>query len=873
MSQGNKKKSGMTLLETSIAMTVLSIILMGFYKFIDTRVDDWHKKETLRRMEVLEDEVIKYVAETYDEYFAKGWVIFPNVSGTEYNIGKIRKYSALDPNNLNNTKTKNTQGNDFFLITGLIFNQIAQFNNLRQLALDFAHTDTDGYLDRNMYFPDVYAKFSHSKHNNYLQHLKDNENFIVFSLCDEGVLGKSKPFCKAVPISKFMYKVNALNNQYTSKNQIIKVEYFAQDLAAARTIIASKPNKFYTFLINNQFVTNVLQRSGRANVKKKIKPNDLIWHTSSDSLFRVDSTGKLVYLSSVDEQKNAFLTANWAKNVTSATNKDLYAVNGNSGKLLQVDEQGQKVDFISAADKTLIFDQNQGNLKFYDQSEDIWKNAVLEIHTPPTPPDPKEHECGGMPCAIPGIRKCGPPIPSNPNKDIYGRYIVNDIFNFLFLADRSKRKINNNNDNWDYNNAPDGLYLINFDYWHGALTGQTTPYIYAAGDYNFVNTSNSSTDRNKVAFLVKKQGSKYIPFKDVDITGNQQNIENAVSNKQNKPFEVCKKGIGVFSETKEMNFKDPTTRTIYPFLAIIDGEILEIDQKATAIDTPIVNKKSMLIKHSASAPTENSLWCAQKNYQFLYYRNEDIGQFNPIVGFFANEPFKVKIKGVAAERNAVAVNTQMTYRPTNVWDWYLNTLLKKLYVDNKRSSLQDLNLIKTNNNISPKQIDLVSKSCNLQSPMALNTHHKIKIWKDPDYPAFNHVWNWGNIYNGNIIYQYNQRKAYYSIHYNKMNYAEFFNVPYKLIALKREQRHREYSVRYDSSHENSIKNSYLGMDGLGSFGATGLIHYRGNNGYRWFVIAFDPRNNRYMSYKQLISMEEINKEKTINFGSIYNIPD
>lgn len=297
-----------------------------------------------------------------------------------------------------------------------------------------------------------------------------------------------------------------------------------------------------------------------------------------------------------------------------------------------------------------IFDRDSGHLKKYDRRIHKWIN--WESITGPESATDLIGWCGSMRCKIPGIRPCGPMTPDLPDRDLYGRFVVRDLMigknNAVFKSDIYHRPADKF---WptpsDF--AHHGIY---FSYWALDSDDGETEH----PSQNLQIGVNFQAGRKR--FLVKiKSDNKWHKYSNTvnGFSGAEEDIKDFVTEKGNKPFEICKDGIGVFAAYDGL-ILDESKDDQPPFLAVLDGENeITIHQKTNSnyqccddikknrIDDGVYVHKYDGSRESYS-PAQFSFSCLQNKNWILYHINPSIGQLNPILGGLANQSIDYKLK-------------------------------------------------------------------------------------------------------------------------------------------------------------------------------------------------------------------------------------
>lgn len=874
-----KSKQAFTVVEASISISVLSLLAYIFYTFINTKIDDFATRENMRRIENVKHEIIKYVAENGIENVFDRKSILPIRSINNLNSTKSG-YTAtnyiegeLDEDILPNLNTKNTKGKVFKIITSQSFNQNIHYQNLFRddLYINNKYTFNDHNLNYETFSEHIsYGNSSSNVHN---EKLKNEKNFIAFLVCDDGAMKKNKQTCQAVPIAEMLYKINNLKNVATPVNQIIAID----DIALNAIEIAPKiknTNKILNIFYIDANVTNMFVKIfyDRKNKRypyimyKKAKIGDLIWHKQEKSLYRLEEKSGNKYLRYISSLKNKDGNLNNAKWLTAGIkpiSAGTYIQNGDD-KIFHIDERLQRFDVFNAKDRELIFDQSNGIFRYYDEPTKQWIGTYLTTKSTIE----RNQACGGLPCAIPGIRKCGPPSPTNENIDIYGRFIVNDIVKYN-ITTTPLSKINNRIlDKIREIKRIDGIYFIYNNIGHiekfygiDVLSGH---YVFQQGVRNFLGQINNkkwtSYNYNSPTMQVNKG----------------DNIENAVTNFDLKTFEICQKGVGVFVYNKEI-VNHPSDPNDHPFLAVVDGNIdenginiIEIDQQDSNTSSNIDDKTSTLKTINSNAANYHSLGCMQKNYKMIYYKDESIGHFNTIVSLYSNKPFKVKVKNDGSDIEGNEIDLR-DLRPLQLskfgymelqsyWNNLNDFMFNPLNTDGRLFKLMTYKQYNNKLVLSTRQDDNINfgGKCNLHKEYLYNnakmkvrsTPYNIKIQtpgcsvaKKINSLIFNNVWKHNNDYNNNLF-------SYIITMCQDQNYGHLahfifdFNKQIPFIG-----------------YENRLINSIASYDSYKTF-------FKYNNGTST-VDNFYQMSSKGFDNREIVN--NLNRAKYTNFGSIYLI--
>lgn len=301
---------------------------------------------------------------------------------------------------------------------------------------------------------------------------------------------------------------------------------------------------------------------------------------------------------------------------------------------------GEKAFFVAnTMHNQTVFDNQTGELKRYNKSALRWES--LDEETSQILVASGDNYCGGRTCKVSGVRKCGPLMPGETDRDIYGRFVVRD-----FLLEAAANEINQSTTKevWPDPSKIDhnGLYFS-----HYALNAHHTRIDPRYPGNNAATPFNSGGAQK---FLVKLENNKWYKYQNRDLgVMEEQDVEDLITKYGIRTFEFCKEGVGVFSAYEGMFFRYSS----YPYdapnpmLAVLDGE-LKVDvynDLGKPCCEDLDDEKSYIVKYlSHSSLGDNNISCFQKNNFFLYYKNESIGQLNPLLGVSSNKQLNFKVK-------------------------------------------------------------------------------------------------------------------------------------------------------------------------------------------------------------------------------------
>lgn len=314
----------------------------------------------------------------------------------------------------------------------------------------------------------------------------------------------------------------------------------------------------------------------------------------------------------------------------------------------------------NAVHNQTVFNLQTGELKRYNKFALQWVN--LDEQTSQVLVVNGNNYCGGRECKIPGLRKCGPLMPGETDRDIYGRFVVRD---FLLGLAANEIDRNTTKEIWPDPSKIDhnGLYFSHFNLNTGSDLKH--PSTHAATGVTF----SPGTKR----FLVKLEKDKWYKYVNRALgVIEEEDIYNLVTENEIRTFEFCKEGVGVFSAYKGMGFSYDSSQINQqnPMLAVLDGDLngeLKLDEynnlnKSCCND--LDDEKSYIVKFNIHPNLQisnsiNAISCFQKNNYFLYYKDESIGQLNPLLGVFSNKPLEFKVKN---DKRHNGINSNYNHR-------------------------------------------------------------------------------------------------------------------------------------------------------------------------------------------------------------------
>lgn len=781
------RKVGMTLLETSIAMTVLSFIFYIFYAFLNQTTDNFHRRLTIERMDFLEGKIIEYIAQNRLERIQNDENIFPLRSKNK-NLKVVTSGSTLTKDflelelskkltGLSGDQLKNTFDKRFYLITSKNFSTSLKHQNIAEHAISAYKTASDRltydtFRDKVVYAPNMPNAYFNS------------EDPLAFLICEDGAIKKKKQFCRGITIPNMLYKIKKLSDN--KSRQIIHLDKIVDSQTEAESFLKKNPNKFYKFFVNDQkaYMTGIWKGGSLDYLYfKKQTEGELL--LIEDKLYRAHNN-YLEIINSLIPENNIFYQVQMLVDGDPDPNVQGIYVTNKSGSttnvhVFQVDEHGQKILVFDAVNEQLVFDRKTSAIYSYDKPKNTWSAKIIKDLSSAPPPPSKNLECGGLPCAVPGIRKCGPPNATDKFRDVYGRFIVNDFLlpeynepGYDPLFESYSGKVHDSN-----NINAVGLYLQASI--SGPNTKDTTP---IGGNskatnvlYKYVkNSSGISKDPN----FGSKEG-----FAAHNMTN--RGAEPYITNDGLKTFEVCKKGVGVFALNEEIFYEydtNPISRTrnlhAHPMLAVIDGDV-EIDYVETDPTKDIYklpDQKAILLE-SQSTLNNEAIGCIAGNYPVLYYKDMANGNQNPLVGFFANKPFKIKEKKTGKEIDALPSNnkkTILTYNmelkenPSDAKHEYYRRLMYYIYKDWISPAPGAAQLLDVKNIINIQKGGIkydgnAGSKCYGQMDLG-GMQHKLKFWQDSTNKKLRlitHINKWLNNENYSFHYYYENKLARYRV--------------------------------------------------------------------------------------------------------------
>lgn len=310
----------------------------------------------------------------------------------------------------------------------------------------------------------------------------------------------------------------------------------------------------------------------------------------------------------------------------------------NAVQILIKNIDGQNFFVSDALNNQTVFNLQTGDLKRYHKPSLQW----LDLDKKPDPVfiTDSDNYCGGRVCRVPGVRKCGPLMPGETDRDIYGRFVVRD-----FLLGPAITEINPSNvkNIWpDPSNIDhSGLYFSHYE---------LSDYFRRTDPRHPSKHKSSSFNSSAQKFLAKLENNTWYKYQNRDLgVVEEQDIYNLVTNYNSRAFEFCKEGVGVFSIYTGIGFAYDSllSDAQNPILAVLDDE-LKLDEynniNKTCCDD-LEDDKSYLIKFESHVDDgDSNISCFQKNNFFLYYKNEAIGQLNPLFGVFSNEKLNFTVQ-------------------------------------------------------------------------------------------------------------------------------------------------------------------------------------------------------------------------------------